>query len=81
MCSYVPKKTKAVLVLSTMHYTPEVEGPKKKPVLILDYNKNKGGVDNMDNCLAEYDPWYSSIIFWMWLPLLHTSFMWRTTNI
>ena len=28
MCYYVPKKTKAVLVLSTMHYTPEVEGPK-----------------------------------------------------
>ena len=48
MCSYVPKKTKAVLVLSTMHYTPEVEGPNKKPGLILDYNKNKGGVNNMD---------------------------------
>ena len=54
MCSYVPKKTKAVLVLSTMHYTPEVEGPKNKSVLILDYKKNKDGVDNMDKCLAEY---------------------------
>ena len=37
-----------------MHYTAKGEGPKKKPVLILDYNKNKGGADNMDKCLAEY---------------------------
>lgn len=54
MCSYVPKKNKSVVVLSTMHYTTEVEGPKKKPLMILDYNKTKGGVDNMDKCLAEY---------------------------
>ena len=54
MCSYVAKKNKSVLVLARIHYTPEVVGPKKKPVLILDYNKHKGGVDNMDKCLAEY---------------------------
>ncbi|XP_039967527.1 uncharacterized protein LOC120779395, partial [Bactrocera tryoni] len=29
-------------------------GPKKKPLLILDYNKTKGGVDSMDMCLSEY---------------------------
>ncbi|XP_067625333.1 piggyBac transposable element-derived protein 4-like [Eurosta solidaginis] len=54
MCSYVPKKNKAVVLLSTSHYTTETSGPKKKPLLILDYNKTKGGVDSMDMCLSEY---------------------------
>lgn len=54
MCSYVPKKNKAVVMLSTTHYTSETSGPKKKPLLILDYNKTKGGVDNMDKCLSEF---------------------------
>lgn len=54
MCSYVPKKNKAVVMLSTCHDTTETAGPKRKPLLILDYNKHKGGVDNMDKCLTEY---------------------------
>ena len=82
MCSYVSNKKKAVVVLSTMPYTSEVEGPKQKPALIFDYNKNKGGVDNMDICLAEYStnrrtnsyP-FAFFLFSMWLPLLLTSFM------
>lgn len=54
MCSYVPKKNKSVVLLSTSHYNIEIEGPKRKPIMILDYNKSKGGVDNMDKCLGEY---------------------------
>uniref|UniRef100_A0A182RWX3 PiggyBac transposable element-derived protein domain-containing protein n=1 Tax=Anopheles funestus TaxID=62324 RepID=A0A182RWX3_ANOFN len=37
-----------------MHYDTETQGPKKKPTMIVDYNKFKGGVDNMDKCLGEY---------------------------
>lgn len=48
------KKNKSVVLLSTSHYNIEIEGPKRKPIMILDYNKSKGGVDNMDKCLGEY---------------------------
>lgn len=54
LCSYVPKKKKAVIVLSTSHYSPEVNVDKQKPVMITDYNKTKGGVDTMDRMLTEY---------------------------
>lgn len=55
MCSYFPKKKKAVVLLSTSHYTPEVVSEKKnKPQMILDYNRLKGGTDTMDKMLSEY---------------------------
>lgn len=56
LCSYVPKKNKAVLLISTVHYTTQVddENIKKKPIAILDYNSNKCGVDTMDQMLGTY---------------------------
>lgn len=55
ICSYVPKKNKAVIVLSTSHYNIDVVPEKKnKPQMILDYNKTKGGTDTMDKMLSEY---------------------------
>uniref|UniRef100_A0AAG5D1Q7 PiggyBac transposable element-derived protein domain-containing protein n=2 Tax=Anopheles atroparvus TaxID=41427 RepID=A0AAG5D1Q7_ANOAO len=54
MCSYIPKKNRAVVLLSTIHYDKKIQGPKKKPQMIIDYNKFKGGVDSMDKCLSEY---------------------------
>lgn len=54
LCSYFPKKNKAVVLLSTSHYTTEVVGTAKKPLIIIDYNRTKGGVDNMDKMLGEY---------------------------
>jgi Transposase IS4 len=55
LCSYVPKKKKAVVMLSTMHMTPMVEDTEtSKPEIITYYNKTKGGVDNMDKLLGEY---------------------------
>lgn len=50
------KKNKAVLLLSTVHYTNEVNeaNTKKKPMAILDYNANKCGVDTMDQMLGTY---------------------------
>lgn len=54
LCSYVPKKNKAVVLISTAHYTNAVEGAHQKPMAIVDYNKNKAGVDTMDQMLGTY---------------------------
>lgn len=55
LCSYVPKKNKAVVMISTMHSSNEVEDSvSAKPEIIQFYNQTKGGVDNMDKMLAEY---------------------------
>lgn len=49
LVSYVPKKGKNVLLLSTKHREPQVEeGAKKRPQIILDYNKCKGAMGNLD---------------------------------
>ena len=51
--SYVPKKNRAVILLSTMHHDKSV-GEKGKPELLLYYNQTKGGVDNMDHLVSLY---------------------------
>lgn len=49
------KKNKAVILLSTEHYTSKVDiANKNKPYQILDYNENKSGVDTMDQMLSGY---------------------------
>ncbi len=52
LVSYIPKKNKSVLVLSTQHHESKVEGPKKKPEIISYYNATKSGVDNLDHLIA-----------------------------
>ncbi|KRZ08871.1 PiggyBac transposable element-derived protein 4 [Trichinella zimbabwensis] len=53
--SYVPKKNKNVLVLSTMHNDTRVsDGKGSKPDIILHYNNTKGGVDNLDKMTSTY---------------------------
>lgn len=55
LVSYVPKRSKSVILLSTMHSTGEVdEKEKQKPKIILDYNNTKGGVDTFDQMINEY---------------------------
>lgn len=58
MVSYVPKKGKAVVLLSTMHDDKAVDDNsvsfKKKPEIIKYYNKTKGGVDTMDQMVRTY---------------------------
>lgn len=47
--SYVPRRGRNVLPLSSKHRTPRVsDDPKRKPHIIKDYNKSKGGVDKLD---------------------------------
>lgn len=55
LCSYVPKRNKAVVLLSTMHMTGEIDNSmNNKPEIIKYYNKTKGAVDTMDKMLGEY---------------------------
>ncbi|XP_019736039.1 LOW QUALITY PROTEIN: piggyBac transposable element-derived protein 4-like [Hippocampus comes] len=55
LVSYVPKKGKNVLLLSTVHKKPKVEaGGKRKPEIVLDYNKCKGAVDHLDQACGTY---------------------------
>jgi hypothetical protein len=43
LVSYVPKKNKSVILLSTFHHVNNiVTSNKKKPQIVLDYNRNKG---------------------------------------
>ena len=42
---YIPKKNKAVVLLSTMHNDKEVDEATGKPLIILDYNATKAAVD------------------------------------
>lgn len=56
--SYVPKKNKVVLLLSTMHAGAAgeiISGPKSLPEIIDFYNKTKGGVDTTDQLCATYN--------------------------
>jgi hypothetical protein len=54
LVSYVTKKKKAVLLLSSMHDTDETDPETQKPVVILDYNRTKGGVDTVDQLCSTY---------------------------
>lgn len=55
LVSYVPKKGKNVLLLSTKHREPQVEEvAKKRPQTILDYNRCKGKVDNLDRVSTRF---------------------------
>ncbi|XP_071567686.1 piggyBac transposable element-derived protein 4-like [Temnothorax nylanderi] len=55
ICSYVPKKNKAVILLSTLHCDTAVsDNEKKKPDMIAFYNKYKCGVDTMDQMVSRY---------------------------
>lgn len=55
LCSYVPKKNKAVILLSSMHTTGDIsQNEAAKPEMILYYNNTKGAVDTLDKMLHEY---------------------------
>lgn len=56
ICSYVPKQNKAVILLSSEHHDSGVDitTVARKPKMILDYNRTKGGVDRMDQMLSTY---------------------------
>lgn len=57
LVSYVPKKNRAVLLVSFQHHDNEVHEntKKKKPEIIHYYNNNKYGVDVVDQMCVSYD--------------------------
>ncbi|KAF4527842.1 hypothetical protein B566_EDAN014644 [Ephemera danica] len=57
LLSYVPKKNKCVLLMSTQHNEGticEASGTEMKPDIIMCYNETKGGVDTVDKMNATY---------------------------
>ncbi|KAF7235524.1 PiggyBac transposable element-derived protein 4 [Varanus komodoensis] len=54
LVSYVPKKGKAVLLLSSMHHATKVHGEFKKPDILSHYNATKSGVHTLDHLVRNY---------------------------
>ena len=54
ICSYVPKKKKAVTLISTFHHDATITEMKEKPEIVQFYNETKSGVDEMDKLLRRY---------------------------
>ncbi|XP_014823495.1 PREDICTED: piggyBac transposable element-derived protein 4-like, partial [Poecilia mexicana] len=55
LVSFLPKKNKNVVLLSTLHRDGDISVCEdRKPIIILEYNHNKGGVDNLDNVIGTY---------------------------
>lgn len=54
LLSYVPKKRKAVVLLSSMHHAKDVDREKNIPEIISWYNLTKGGVDTVDEKTVKY---------------------------
>ena len=58
LVSFIRRKNKNVLLLSNIHHEKAISStPKQKPLVILDYNANKSGVDKLDQLLKEYRPY------------------------
>lgn len=58
LVSYVAKKNKPVLLISTMHDDKAIDpatGDERKPVIISAYNDTKYGVDILDKMCRQYD--------------------------
>ncbi|XP_055918547.1 piggyBac transposable element-derived protein 4-like [Eupeodes corollae] len=54
MVSFVPKKNKSVVLVSSMHHNNTVDDNTSKPEIILHYNSTKGGVDSVDQMCSVY---------------------------
>lgn len=54
LVSYVPKKNKNVLLLSTLHNDAQIDPQTNKPNIIMYYNQNKSGVDTLDHLVRLY---------------------------
>lgn len=54
LVSFVPKKNKAVILLSSTHHNDAINSSTKKPEVIHFYNNTKAGVDALDEKCANY---------------------------
>ncbi|KAF2879059.1 hypothetical protein ILUMI_27112 [Ignelater luminosus] len=80
LLSYIPRKSKNVLLLSTMHDDDYIDKPIGKPEMICDYNQTKGGVKTVDKLCSSYNcarptksgPWWYSTFFQTLLQSMHS---------
>ena len=70
LTSYVPKKNKAVLLLSSMHHDSATDSTEdNKPHIVLHYNATQSGVDNLDHlariytCKRKINRWPMCVFF------------------
>ncbi|UYV66363.1 hypothetical protein LAZ67_4001469, partial [Cordylochernes scorpioides] len=54
LVSYVPKKRKSVILISSMHHDDKCDETTGKPDIIMDYNLTKGGVDTIDQMVSNF---------------------------
>lgn len=54
LCSFVPKKNRAVILVSSMHHGNQIDEDTNKPEIIMYYNSTKGGVDEADKKCSIY---------------------------
>ena len=54
LLSFVPKKSKSVIVLSTMHHSEFADQKSNKPEMISFYNSTKSGIDTLDMKCSNY---------------------------
>lgn len=56
LISYVPKKGRNVLLMTSAHSSAEIQNARddKKPLVIHEYNQGKGGVDLLDSCIDDF---------------------------
>lgn len=54
LVSHVPKRGKAVVLVSSMHHISAIDTNSRKPEIIAFYNETKGGVDTLDKKCAAY---------------------------
>ena len=63
LISYIPKRNRNVLMMSSSHSDVSITDCHSKPTVIMDYNKHKGGVDTLNenceefNCLRKTNCW------------------------
>ena len=63
LLSYIPKRNKNTLMMSSSHSSISITDCHKKPTVITDHNRHKRGVDTLDencegfNCLRKTNRW------------------------
>lgn len=80
--SYVPKVSKAVILISSEHHSSSVEKSEtKKPHIITTYNETKGAVDTFDKLVAGFscrrytNRWSKNCFFFMLDAAAYNSFV------
>nr|CAI5866340.1 unnamed protein product [Callosobruchus analis] len=55
LVSYIPRKKKNVLLMSSLHRDDNIDKETSKPEIIVTYNQTKGGVDTVDKLCSVYN--------------------------